>query len=1025
MNNLARRYFMGGGKVIDPTESFIITVDVGAGDTFTLPLVSNGTYDFTADWGDGTSDQITTYNQTEITHTYSVAGSYDIDMNGVIEGWGRLASVDRSKILKVKQWGTVKFLNQPISFDGCINLDVTAQDIPDLTQSTDLAAFFRNCESLIGNSSFNNWDVSNVTSFSASGSAGMFEGCTNFNQNIGNWTINASAFRMKRMFLNSGFNNGGSPDIKNWNMSGVNDVNGMFRNSPFNQPINNWNASFQNMSNMFNNCPFDQNISSWDMSNVTSLFSTFENSGFNNGGSPDINNWNLGKCSDFVFTFRNNPSFNQPVGGWTLGTLVSSFDMAGMFRDATAFNQNVGTWDMSKCSRIGAPTSGMFLGATSFNNGGSSDINTWDITGLTEFSLRNVFNGCINFDQPLSNWDVTNVTNANGFLEGVTLSTANYDALLEGWESQLVQNDVSFNGGNSQYTIGTAAESARVNLINDHSWTITDGGGVLGADVTTFETESTSESQTFEVSLFSDGNYNFEVHWGDGTSNVITAYNDPNLIHTYSNIGNYNVGLSGTIDGIKIESQASNFNTASLKYIKQWGSAQNWAGFKSCINLLEDLSTDIPVSFRNNSMEDFFYLCQSFIGSSNINNWNVSGVTNFSQCFRGSSFNSNIENWDVSSATSLYGMFTNTPFNQPLNNWDVSNCLDFTGIFRLTSQFNQPLDLWVFNQINFVNLQGIFNNAQAFNNDSILQWDMSRVNNISFMFFGGNSVFNQPIGTWDISNVTTTVSMFQNNTAFNQDLSAWNVSNVTTMRNMFRSSNFNSNINGWNLTSCNNFFAMFFQTPFNQPLNLWTFNTSVNNIDFGSMLRDCPFNQDITGWDVSNVNAMDRMFQDNANFNQGIGTWNMSGVNTIEGMFRGSSQFNQPLDSWDVSNISVMFDVFNGNQYFNQPLNNWATNSLSKANRMFKNSVFNQDISNWVINSLETAVEMFEGGSLSTANYDALLIGWEAQKPSILQDVSLGVGTTQYTLGGAAETARANLTDPAQFNWTITDGGAI
>ncbi|GAG56298.1 unnamed protein product, partial [marine sediment metagenome] len=34
---------------------------------------------------------------------------------------------------------------------------------------------------------------------------------------------------------------------------------------------------------------------------------------------------------------------------------------------------------------------------------------------------------------------------------GVKLSTQNYDALLIGWDAQTLQNDVTFNGGNSTY----------------------------------------------------------------------------------------------------------------------------------------------------------------------------------------------------------------------------------------------------------------------------------------------------------------------------------------------------------------------------------------------------------------------------------------------------------------------------------------------------------------------------------------------------------------------------------------------
>ena len=48
--------------------------------------------------------------------------------------------------------------------------------------------------------------------------------------------------------------------------------------------------------------------------------------------------------------------------------------------------------------------------------------------------------------------------------------------------------------------------------------------------------------------------------------------------------------------------------------------------------------------------------------------------------------------------------------------------------------------------------------------------------------------------------------------------------------------------------------------------------------------------------------------------------------------------------------------------------------------------------------------------------------GWASQA-TIQNDVSLGVGATKYTSGGAAETGRNILT--GTYGWTITDGGPV
>ena len=70
--------------------------------------------------------------------------------------------------------------------------------------------------------------------------------------------------------------------------------------------------------------------------------------------------------------------------------------------------------------------------------------------------------------------------------------------------------------------------------------------------------------------------------------------------------------------------------------------------------------------------------------------------------------------------------------------------------------------------------------ATSFNNDgsnSINNWDVSNVTTMYLMFgsqTGGNAVFNQDIGDWDVGKVQNFRAMFRNS-LFNQDLSDWDV----------------------------------------------------------------------------------------------------------------------------------------------------------------------------------------------------------------------------------------------------------
>ncbi|MGV9200551.1 MAG: BspA family leucine-rich repeat surface protein, partial [Promethearchaeia archaeon] len=103
------------------------------------------------------------------------------------------------------------------------------------------------------------------------------------------------------------------------------------------------------------------------------------------------------------------------------------------------------------------------------------NIGNWNVSSVTDMSY--MFKDADAFDQNIGNWNVSSVTDMSYMFDYTTLSTANYDSLLIGWSNLTnLQSEVSFNGGNSQYTPDSDASHARQSLIDDYSWVIEDGG---------------------------------------------------------------------------------------------------------------------------------------------------------------------------------------------------------------------------------------------------------------------------------------------------------------------------------------------------------------------------------------------------------------------------------------------------------------------------------------------------------------------------------------------------------------------
>ena len=234
---------------------------------FALPLMSSGTYDFNVDWGDNTNDDITAYNQSEVTHRYTTGGEYKITISGDCQKWEFNSLGDCVKMLDIENWGDLT-INNPYAFKGCKNMTCSATDSPTILGVT-LYGTFRDCFSFNGDLSA--WDVSSIIIFSQ-----MFFNCVSFNKSLNNWDTR-SMQTMDYILYNC---NQYNQDMDNWDTSRCTNMStALMSCSNFNGNVSTWNTQFvTNMSQLFRSCyPINQDLSGWKIGAVTNASNFMQN----------------------------------------------------------------------------------------------------------------------------------------------------------------------------------------------------------------------------------------------------------------------------------------------------------------------------------------------------------------------------------------------------------------------------------------------------------------------------------------------------------------------------------------------------------------------------------------------------------------------------------------------------------------------------------------------------------------------------------------------------------------------------
>lgn len=247
-------------------------------------------------------------------------------------------------------------------------------------------------------------------------------------------------------------------DPKHWNTEKVPDYKKVFygKNSDYHPELDNWTMTqATEMTEMFAysnynhdlNCLERKNPTPSTLGNMTDMDCLFcENGSFNNGQAQGESSnpllWKTDSAVNMLYMFGtvgSTPSiFNQRLGDDSetyFNTSTVKF-MHGMFRLCVDFNQSINHFKTGNVDPFGMGE--MFMGATSFNNGGDMCIGDLDVSKVENFS--NMFFGAVNFDQPINSWNVkesavlTDMVNGSGLFLNDTYSQGFKDVATPGVE---------------------------------------------------------------------------------------------------------------------------------------------------------------------------------------------------------------------------------------------------------------------------------------------------------------------------------------------------------------------------------------------------------------------------------------------------------------------------------------------------------------------------------------------------------------------------------------------------------------
>jgi surface protein len=650
--------------------------------------------------------------------------------------------------------------------------------------------------------------------------------------------------------------------------------------------------------------------------NITNIQATFLECSLYNG---DLDNWDTSNVTDMLRTFKQCSVFNGNIENWNTSNVTTLY---ATFRECPLFNRDVNTkvradgqlaWDTSSVSNFTIT----FGYATSFNK----SIDKWRVSG----SINQMFSNATSFNQPLLTQQVT--VGGNTYVAWDTSDVDDFKSVF--------YSATSFNGDISNW--------------------------------------NTSDSQTF-LSMF-HGATSFD------------QYIDTHSV-TVTGVGTYDAWNTKRTTGSAYVSKFKNMFFGAKSFNQD---LNNW---------------DVT---DGNTLASMFYTAYSFNGD--ISNWDVSGKTSFSAMFlRAWNFNQNIGGWITSSATNMKQMFFMAySFDQDLNNWDVSNVYTFESMFNnarkktgITGDWN--FNNWQIKQSGTVSMSYMFGD---YANISTYDPAAEGANPGGGVVTTSEPMWSPLIDQWNTSYVTTMASMFTYRqtpeSVQNINVSNWDTQRLESMSNIFYGATHGiPGTENWNLPVLSNASNAYFSTTLGD-VNLANIGNSGNLTNIRGMFYGCQ----------------------GAFTGLGLEHWDVSAcTNLAQFQWGGTCPFNPDITGWDVSSVTSLSQAFSGCPDFNRDLSNWdVSNVTSFKEAFYACATLDFDPSVWDISSATDMAQMYHSHGAKTWDQTRLnnvMASWGTQ--NVQSNVSLRIdtvgGASVSNLTGAGLTGYNNLVN--NYNWSIS-----